>query len=1105
MADFESLLHREYGLKPQVKLAPMATAKGVTEINAFGGSKEKSRVAHSAMNTASWVQDGFQAGIGKDAISSGRSSERLEDNLFRVTPLSTGSKIPVQTSMPLFDDIDDMGSKPRLASPAKGYLPVFDVVPTYDNDIFGGAPGAKRAMAGLVYDDIFNGGAANSAAASHVDIPSGRSGVLEQASKPSSHASSTSRRTNPRDVSSNATNYGNSEALSELNTVESSRSRLGRHQAQYQRQSQQPFLAAASAFPHKPNKIDHLDNFPVDPVGQGNRQSMGTPVLDSLDALSSMTYHAKGGRNIPSKSKVSESVNRSKGDNAIDSSVQSATISTSSPIKPSRGFDLRNMENGNITSSPTFGRNGALEGRPARQHFHENSPSTDAVNISVNSTQSARKKSQYTPDLDRMYGRSPVKSKESLPGQLNQQAESNLGQIYKSNRRNERRDSEEVWLTVDNIRLVTKPTLAPPPSRSPPPFALNRRATAPRRKSKSNNKIFARTLPMADEEKSENPKIADENIVGQHAAKSPVSSVPSSSGEIGTKSVKAQLDSPNFNLLVRPEEQRAATAAGAPALDMTEAVKRAEALLKLGKELEEKEKIAKAAKEAEKEKENVVTDPQRVVGRKEPDYTDAKEREAEQRGSWRLREHQRAKDRSAFEMANSEVHEKAAADSRERTERAAVERVTVEVRERAVAAAARNKALTEARERAASEARAALEMREKAASEAREKMVAEAREKAAAEARENAAAKAREIAATEAREKAVAAEKEKLAAEAREKAAAEEREKVAAEAREKVLAEARERMSAEAREKMASEERERIAAEAIERMAAEARERAAVERAAAEARGRSERAAVQRANAEARERAAEKANAEARLRAAERAAAERAAAEARARAERAAVEKSSAGATVFASRDQHQRNENDLEQFFNMSRSRTSSTQKLRPVTPDLMNASRPDKVFPNKEDQRSSTSEPVAVKTSSTTIPIPDDWEPFFAASPSAEFQEIQGEAPDRRKVERQQKTAERMAKALADKYQRDLDVQREQVEKHRAAAGLDAEIYRWAAGKEGNLRALLSTLHYVKAPSVHTCFACYVNLLVINNAISSIVLIHFRLQALDLLVATS
>ncbi|KAJ0025563.1 hypothetical protein Pint_08115 [Pistacia integerrima] len=56
--------------------------------------------------------------------------------------------------------------------------------------------------------------------------------------------------------------------------------------------------------------------------------------------------------------------------------------------------------------------------------------------------------------------------------------------------------------------------------------------------------------------------------------------------------------------------------------------------------------------------------------------------------------------------------------------------------------------------------------------------------------------------------------------------------------------------------------------------------------------------------------------------------------------------------------------------------------------------------------------------------------------------------------------------AKAVADMNQRDFQTQQEQEERSRIADLLDVEIKRWAAGKEGNMRALLSSLQYVLWP---------------------------------------
>ncbi|KAI0522386.1 hypothetical protein KFK09_004765 [Dendrobium nobile] len=75
------------------------------------------------------------------------------------------------------------------------------------------------------------------------------------------------------------------------------------------------------------------------------------------------------------------------------------------------------------------------------------------------------------------------------------------------------------------------------------------------------------------------------------------------------------------------------------------------------------------------------------------------------------------------------------------------------------------------------------------------------------------------------------------------------------------------------------------------------------------------------------------------------------------------------------------------------------------------------------------------------------------------------EGESPLRCKArqERRQRIVERAAKALAEKNMRDLLAQREQAERNRLAETLDAEVRRWSSGKEGNLRALLSTLQYI------------------------------------------
>ncbi|XP_059638492.1 auxilin-like protein 1 isoform X2 [Cornus florida] len=225
---------------------------------------------------------------------------------------------------------------------------------------------------------------------------------------------------------------------------------------------------------------------------------------------------------------------------------------------------------------------------------------------------------------------------------------------------------------------------------------------------------------------------------------------------------------------------------------------------------------------------------------------------------------------------------------------------------------------------------------------------------------------------------------------------------------ERATREARERAFAEARERAERTSVERATAEVRQRAMAEARER--LEKVCAEAR---ERSSAEKASMEARlraERAAvERATAEARERAFEKAMAEKATYEARERLEKSIAEKSSA-----SSRDGGFR--------------QSSSSSDLQFQSVGSFSGSR--------------------YSYSST--------------------QGVEGEPAQRCKarLERHRRTAERAAKALAEKNMRDLLAQREQAERNRLAETLGAEVKRWSNGKEGNLRALLSTLQYILGP---------------------------------------
>ncbi|KAL8170824.1 LOW QUALITY PROTEIN: hypothetical protein V2J09_022628 [Rumex salicifolius] len=284
-------------------------------------------------------------------------------------------------------------------------------------------------------------------------------------------------------------------------------------------------------------------------------------------------------------------------------------------------------------------------------------------------------------------------------------------------------------------------------------------------------------------------------------------------------------------------------------------------------------------------------------------------------------------------------------------------------------------------------------------------------------------------------------------------------------------------------------ERER-ARQAVERATREARERAD-----ADARARAEKAAVVKIQAEARERAERAAIMKAQVEARERAA--RAAVEAKKRAdrekaEREAKEKESRekAAAAASARANQQKNESDLESIFGMG-SRANSAPKARASASDPLF----DTQFQKKQSGsvRTSVGSTASMRKTSSSANIVDDLSSIFGVgAPSAgDFQDVEGETEERRRarLERHQRTQERAAKALAEKNKRDLEAQNEQVERHesvvvdfshcnialslfftshakRIGETLDAEIKRWSAGKEGNLRALLSTMQYVLWP---------------------------------------
>ncbi|OIW14505.1 hypothetical protein TanjilG_12098 [Lupinus angustifolius] len=156
----------------------------------------------------------------------------------------------------------------------------------------------------------------------------------------------------------------------------------------------------------------------------------------------------------------------------------------------------------------------------------------------------------------------------------------------------------------------------------------------------------------------------------------------------------------------------------------------------------------------------------------------------------------------------------------------------------------------------------------------------------------------------------------------------------------------------------------------------------------------------------------------------------------------------------------------DLESFFSMG-ARSSSVPKSRAAPMDHMFDHQVNNKVRSEASQSVPSGSSTNVKKSSVSTSL-DDLSLIFGGSPSSEFKEVEGENEERRKARlgRHQRTQERALKAVADMNQRDLQTKMEQEERRRIADIADAQIKRWAAGKEGNMRALLSTLQNVLWP---------------------------------------
>eukprot|EP00250_Pteridium_aquilinum_P021639 c25185_g3_i1 orf=754-3909(-) len=984
MDDFANILQRDYGLRPQGKSAPMSSVKPAAP-SPFSSSSPSSTPAsihrtsstgklkngsnRNSKNSASLLGEsldedfffGSSNGINSTSLghntfgSAAADMPVMYDDVFGGPPKFASPSYPPMpsstthqnSSSQSYDDIFRMPVKPSSSTSSSSNkastFPVFDA-PLYDEDIFGGVPGIRSGS--VVYDDVFSGGSTVGTSPS----------VLEDLLGVPESRDRTSGSQQPAfDSSMPSAGIGEfDDLLPGFGGTEPAKPRPmggGKFSPHNSSMPDRDSHGMSSSDPFDVLNVNEPFNVP-----QSAGTASASPFSDS-DALKVPHQSSGSHRRRYSNSDYDENIDVSGNSSPHISTAQS----------PSR--ELRNASKSKSSSNSAQSYASVLE----ENHSKRNQSSSNQAEEQTRSSSSP--KPQYTERAEAPSFHSPIRR--------TRQAYDDVESV-RVPKVVENRQVDEFWISVEDVKLVTEPTAAPPPTRRPPlPGSKHGHTTRKAAGSKAESSFKD---SASRHESPQSAKLSSSRGASEHSNRPNFNNTGNVYDELeefasGVSRARKETKMDMSAATLEEEIMEGSAAVSASAMAMKEAMERARSKLR-DRVMEEKESGLRAeeaqeglndAKEDEEEKARESEEKERLREREEREAKALREREEREKRrrerekeKEREREREREKDRIAVERATQEA--------RERAERAAVERAT-----------------------------------------------AEARERAAAEARQRAAV-------------------ERVTAEARERAAAEARERVAVE---RATAEARERAAAEARERAAAE---RAAAEARERAAAEAREKAVAERAASEARTRVERSFVERVNAEARERAAE-----------------RAAAEARERAERAAAERASA-----AAREQQRRSENDLEAFFASSSRPGSAPRQRSPAKGTSSDGRQPNKGFSTEGLQRNAAAAPGVRKVAPTSST--DDWTSLFgpAVSAAGEFQEIEGESAERRKArwDRQQRTAERAAKALDEKNQRDLQSQREQAERHRAGDMLDAEIKRWAAGKEGNLRALLSTLQYVLWP---------------------------------------
>ncbi|URD81894.1 DnaJ domain [Musa troglodytarum] len=731
MDDFPGILARDFGFRPQGKSVPMAASKAAASSGGGSANFEFGSGSSSAAN-GSWgnSRSGWNPNSDSDPWLGDRRVEISESR-----------------SPPAYDDVFGGPARPSNRSASSSPPPAFDSIFDGYNKDAAVKPSSSSSLPVYdkpVYDDdIFDGvpGVKSSSSFKYDDVfgsmSSGSNNVypppyedlLANLGKPTSESKGTSYRGSAE------------EKNQDLSGFDDLIPGFGGSSPPKKREfsvanEQKPAVSSA-----KPPASTTEDPFVV------------------LESKSPSTYSPSGFFADPLEHiSRPENFGSMKGDASSnnsgipDDSIASNGVSRSEPFFTTETNDVRRDK------SP-------LKGAQNMSSGHRTKPSSQSP------------MDAFANILPKMQTNKPSYSEES-GGSSGFQSSDTVGRNIsgKFSESNEQWDrAEDVWLTVDEVPLFTQPTTAPPPSRPPPRLVINQ-APSSATVTRKGNEFY----PQSTHTSSHHNESRRKPVV------SPIDELED------FVMAKPQMPAQDHSDIFTGEEEiETNSAAAASAAAMKEAMDRAEAKFKHAREVRERERDSKFAKNRESmlQEDLEDTDTQERLNweqeQKEREYKEERKRLEKEREKELERERERH--RQAVERATREARERAAAEARVKAERAAVEKANAEARQRAERAAVQ-RAAAEARERAAAEAR---ERAEKEARERAERAAAEAKERAAVEAREKAAAAAAreraavDRAAAEARRRAERAAVERAAAEARERAAAEARERAAAAAREK--------------------------------------------------------------------------------------------------------------------------------------------------------------------------------------------------------------------------------------------------------------------------------------------------------------------------------